>query len=109
MTKNEYVYPGSDLDRSKTLISLLGTFWSRTYTAIDQISSYVGATAYTVAQTHRNLLETAAALSRYEVPLFHHETLVPIVLRRSQNCTRFRCPKISPGWAVYSTKSRTPP
>lgn len=84
MTKNEYVYPGSDLDRSKTLISLLGTFWSRTYTAIDQISSYVGATAYTVAQTHRNLLETAAALSRYEVPLFHHETLVPIVLRRSQ-------------------------
>lgn len=81
--KNEYVYPGSDLDRSKILISLLGTFWARTYVGIDQIHSYVDATAYNVAQTHRNTLELAAAMSRYEVPLFHEETIVPIVLRRS--------------------------
>lgn len=82
--KNEYVYPGSDLDRSKILISLLGTFWSRTYTGIDQIHSYADATAYNVAQTHRNTLELAAAMSRYEVPLFHEETIVPIVLKRSE-------------------------
>lgn len=82
--KHEYTYPGSDLDRSKTLISLLGTFWARTYTGVDQIHSYADATAATVAQTHRNLLETVAAMSRYEVPLFHEELLVPIILRRSQ-------------------------
>jgi hypothetical protein len=82
--KNEYVYPGSDLDRSKTLISLLGSFWSRTYTAIDQIHSYVDATAHEVAQTHLNLLELVATMSRFETPLFHEETLTPIVLRRSE-------------------------
>jgi hypothetical protein len=84
MSKNEYVYPGSDLDRSKVLISLLGSFWARTYTGIDQIHSYVDATAHTVAQSHRNTLEAAAAYSRFSVPLFHEELLVPIVLRRSQ-------------------------
>lgn len=83
MTKNVYTYPGSDLDRSKVLISLLGSFWARTYTGIDQIHSYVDATANAVAQTHRNLLATVAALSRYDVPLFHEEILYPVVLRRS--------------------------
>lgn len=95
MKKNEYVYPGSDLDRSKVLISLLGSFWARTYTGIDQIHSYVDATAYTVAQTYRNLMEVAHAFSRHDVPLFHEELLMPVVLRRSQlnsaatNTTRF--------------------
>lgn len=82
--KNEYVYPGSDLDRSKILISLLGTFWARTYSGVDQIHSYVDATAHTIAQTHRNTLELAAAMSRYEVPLFHEEIIAPIVLRKSE-------------------------
>ena len=84
MKKNAYVYPGSDLDRSKVLISLLGSFWARTYTGIDQIHSYADATAYTVAQSHRNLLEIVAALSRHDVPLFHEETLTPVVIRKSQ-------------------------
>lgn len=82
--KNEYVYPGSDLDRSKTLISLLGSFWARTYTAGDQLHSYADATGYAVAQTHRNLLELVAAMSRHEVPLFHEEVLTPIVLKKSE-------------------------
>jgi hypothetical protein len=84
MKKNEYTYPGSDLDRSKVLISLLGSFWARTYTGVDQLRSYVDAGAYTVAQSHRDLLAAVAALSRYEVPLFHEELLYPVVLRRSQ-------------------------
>ena len=82
--KPEYVYPGSDLDRSKVLISLLGSFWARTYTGIDQVHSYVDAAAYNVAQSHRNTLELVAAMSRYEVPLFHKELLVPVVLKRSE-------------------------
>jgi hypothetical protein len=85
--KQEFVYPGSDFDRARTLIALLGSFWARTYTANDQLHSYATATAFTAAQTHRNLLEVVAALSRYTVPLFHKESLVPIVLRRSQRNT----------------------
>ena len=82
--KYEFVYPGSDLDRAKNLIALLGTFWSNIYSASDQVASYTTATAITVAQTHRNLLEVVAALSRYTVPLFHKELLTPIILRRDQ-------------------------
>lgn len=84
MQKQEFVYPGSDLDRSRVLLSLLGTFWAQTYTGRDQIRSYTNATALTVAQTHRNLLEVVAALSRYDVPIFHEELLVPIVIKKSQ-------------------------
>jgi hypothetical protein len=80
----EYVYPGSDLDQSKILLSLLGTFWSRTYTGSDQLQSYAIGTAELVAQNHRNVLETAAALSRYEIPLFHEEHLFPISIRKSE-------------------------
>lgn len=84
MKKNVYTYPGSDFDRSKVLISLLGSFWARTYVGIDQIHSHVAATAHTVAQSHRDLLAVVAALSRYDIPLFHEELLYPVVLRRSQ-------------------------
>jgi hypothetical protein len=84
MKKTEYIYPGSDLDRARNLLAVLGTFWSKTYAATDQLNSYTTATAFAVAQTHRNLLEVFAAISHYDVPVFHEELLVPIVIRKSQ-------------------------
>lgn len=79
-----YTYPNSDLDRFRTIMAALGSFWSRTYEATDQVHSYSVATAELVAQSQRNLLETVAAMSRYDVPLYHTENWVPIVLRKSQ-------------------------
>ena len=84
MQKQTFVYPGSDLDRSRTLINALGTFWSITFTGKDQMHSYVNSVAYAVAQSHRNLLEVVAALSRYDVPLFHEKMLVPITIKKSE-------------------------
>ena len=84
MSKQEFVYPGSDFDRSRVLLSLLGTFWAKTYIGTDQLRSYVQATGNTVAQSHQNLLETVAAMSRFEVPLFHREFLWPISVKKSQ-------------------------
>lgn len=84
MEKQLFVYPGSDLDRSNRLLALLGSFWGRTYTRVDQVRSYADGTAMLVAQSYRNLLETVAALSRFDVPLFHTEQWSPVVLRRSQ-------------------------
>lgn len=84
MKKQEFVYPGSDLDRSRNLISLLGSFWARNYKGIDQIYSYVSATGAAVTQSYRNVLEVAAAMSRYDVPLFHEELLVPITLKKRE-------------------------
>lgn len=79
-----FTYPASDLDNVKTLLSSLGSFWARTYTGKDQLQSYVQGTAVTVAQTELNLLETVAALSRYDVPIFHTENWYPLVLKKSQ-------------------------
>ncbi|NDD52791.1 hypothetical protein EBZ39_02755 [bacterium] len=84
MQKKEFVYPGSDFDRAKNLIALLGSFWSEFYAGADQLTTYVNAVSDTAAQSYRNLLETIAALSRYDVPLFHKETWAPVVLKKSQ-------------------------
>ena len=84
MQKQEFVYPGSDLDRSRNLIALLGSFWSRNYAGIDQIHSYVDAVGETVTQSYRNVLEAAAAVSRFDVPLFHEELLVPVTLKKRE-------------------------
>jgi hypothetical protein len=83
MKKLEFVYPGSDFDRSRNLIAALGSFWARTYTGVDQVHSYVMATSQLVNQTYQNLIRVVESLSRFDVPLFHTETLVPIVLKKS--------------------------
>lgn len=83
MKKQTFVYPGSDLDRGRNLIAVLGSFWAATYSGKDQVASYVRATSDSVAQSFQNLLETMAALSRYDVPLFHTENWVPVTIRKS--------------------------
>ncbi len=84
MADQQFFYPSNDFDRGRTLLNLLGSFWARTYTAVDQVSSYVKSTGESTAQTYRNLLEAVAALSRYEIPLYHTEHWTPITLRKSQ-------------------------
>ena len=80
----DFVYPGSDLDQSEILLSVLGSFWYRTYTGSDQLQSYAIGTAALVSQNYKNVLETARVMSRFEIPLFHEEHLFPIAIRKSQ-------------------------
>lgn len=87
-----YTYPASDFDNSNKLLTLLGSFWSRLYTAKDQVRSYAQATAEILAQTHLNVLETAAALSRFDIPVFHTENWLPIPIRKSQRNTTGTAP-----------------
>jgi hypothetical protein len=68
-------------------VAALGSFWSRLYTAKDQLNSYVQGTAVLAAQTYQNILETVQALSRYDVPIFHRQFWQPIVLRKSNTGT----------------------
>ena len=81
MRKRELTYPGTDLDRGRNLLALLGSFWTDVYTGSDQINSYTGATAEVVKQTLKNLYEVVAGLSRHDIPIFHEETIFPIVIR----------------------------
>lgn len=83
MQKQTFTYPGSDLDRGLTMLAVLGSFWSRTYTAKDQVLSYVQGAAGLTAQTYQNILETVAAVSRYDVPVFHTQYWTPVTLKKS--------------------------
>jgi hypothetical protein len=79
-----FTYPTSDLDDAKKLLTSLGTFWSRTYEAKDQMQTYAQAVSAAAAQNELSMLEAIAALSRYDVPIFHTENWYPLVLRKSQ-------------------------
>ena len=83
MQQPPFVYPSSDLDQGRALIAVLGNFWSRMYTAKDQVASFTAAGAVLAAQTHRNILEAIQALSRFDVPVFHTQLWTPIVLKKS--------------------------
>ncbi|NDD52301.1 hypothetical protein EBZ39_00215 [bacterium] len=84
---DKFKYPASDLDRGRALVATLGTFWSRIYSAKDQIQSYTTAVAVLAAQNYRNILETVWSLSRFDVPIFHTEYWVPLVIRKSELTT----------------------
>lgn len=107
MKKPEFVYPGSDFDRSRNLIAALGSFWARTYTGVDQVHSYAVATAQIVNQTYQNLIETIEALSRFDVPLFHTETLTPVVLKKSErNATSTTITQFDRGVSTFNSDLR---
>ena len=76
-------YPKNDLDRSGPLLATLGNFWNSIFSARDELASYVNATAFTVAETQRQLLEVFAGLSHYTVPVFHKKNLVALKLIES--------------------------
>jgi hypothetical protein len=79
-----FTYPQSDLDRGRTLLSVLGSYWADTFQAKDQMASYVQAIAEGAKQNQLNLLETVAALSRFDIPVFHTENWYPITLHKKQ-------------------------
>jgi hypothetical protein len=79
-----FTYPQSDLDRSRALLRVLGSYWTTTFQAKDQMASYVQAVAESAKQNQLNLLETVAAISRFDVPVFHTENWYPITLHKQQ-------------------------
>lgn len=80
----DFSYPASDYDRPQTLLSLLGTHWDSVYGGRDQVQSLVGRLGQMEAQTHLDLLETVATLSRFQTPIFHRENWSLLVLRESE-------------------------
>jgi len=84
MKKRVFTYPGTDFDRGKNLIALLGTFWADIYEGSDQLLSYTTAVGETLNQSYSNLLSVLAGVSRYDLDVFHKEFIAPIRLKRSE-------------------------
>jgi hypothetical protein len=66
-----YTYPANDYDRRGTLLGLLGSFWTNVYQGSALTEELVHAQAQLEAQAHLTLLELAASVSRFDVPVFH--------------------------------------
>ncbi len=78
-----WTYPASDLDRSRQLLALTGSFWSSVYTGRDTIEAVIKARADVEAQNYINLDEALQSRSRSEVPVFHRQNWRMVVLRQS--------------------------
>lgn len=77
------VYPASDFDRAKRMMGVLGSFWTRTFTSTEQVRNYAETKCQLETQTYQDVLEAVAALSRFEVPIFHKDTWYLLTLRES--------------------------
>lgn len=80
----DYVYPRSDLDRPQRILELLGTHWSSTYGGSKVVEDLVRARAEEAAQTHLDLLEAVAAVSRLTVRVFHTDNWYLLTLLESE-------------------------
>jgi hypothetical protein len=79
-----YTYPRTDLDRADQLLSTVGSYWATTYQGMDFISDILKAKSDLTAQTWVNFMEMIASISRFTVPIFHHENWYPIVIKESE-------------------------
>lgn len=77
------VYPASDLDRADRLLAAIGSFWSETYAGSGLVGSVLDARARLAAQTHLDMMELVASLSRFTVPIWHTRNWYPLALRAS--------------------------
>ena len=80
----KYTYPNSDLDKADKLLNVIGSYWSTTYLGMDFLSDVLKSKAGLTAQTWLNFMELIASISRFSIPVFHHENWYPIVVKESE-------------------------
>lgn len=85
----DFNFPASDLDRSKRMLSLLGSHWSEVYQGRRQVETFLFAWAQEAKQTMLNFEEAQLSDSRHTVPVLHRDQQYRLILRESEmNVTR---------------------
>lgn len=77
------IYPEDDLNKGALLLRQLGSFWTNVFEDKDKLQAFLRGSAHEQAQTHINLLETIASLSRFTVPVFHTENWYLLTIKLS--------------------------
>ena len=77
------VYPRGDLDKSQSLMALLGTYWSNDFKDKAMLAGLMKAREALFEQSTVDRDEVAALVSRYTAPVYHNELWKPIYLRKS--------------------------
>lgn len=79
----EFTYPGSDLDRPKNLLALIGSWWATTYRGVDQTTAFMRGRGQLGNQTVLDQAESIATISRFTVPVFKRDNWYALVIRES--------------------------
>jgi len=79
-----YTYPQNDFDDPDKLLELLGSFWASTYEGNGLVQDLAATAALAAQQTHLQLLELVASVSRFNVPVFHQSNWHPLTVLESQ-------------------------
>lgn len=66
------------------LLGLLGSHWADTYEGKDEVAAFLAGRLENMKQTHQDLLEAQATISRRECPVFHTTRWKEITLRQSE-------------------------
>lgn len=80
----DFVYPRGSHDDSELLLQLLGSYWHNVYEGADQVQSLAYSRAQRDIQTHLDLLELIAAISRTTTPIFHRENWYLLTIKESE-------------------------
>lgn len=106
-TSVEYVYPQNTLDEPEKLLSLVGSFWSSTYSDSATVAQFLASRARLEKQTEQNLLEAEATVGRETVPVYHRELWKPLVFRESELANEAMLPKYGEGF-FYGEGAESP-
>jgi hypothetical protein len=69
---------------STTLSNVLGDYWTRLYADSELLSKISDGNGLAAAQTYLEFVETVLCLDRQNMPAYHREMFVPIVIRLSE-------------------------
>ena len=79
-----FKYPQNDFDSPDKLLSLLGSFWATTYLGNNFVQDIAAVTASMAQQTHLQMLELVASVSRFNIPIFHQDNWYPLTVLESE-------------------------
>lgn len=66
-------YRDTIYEKGEELLNALGSFWYNIFQDADKLSSMYKGTAIEAGQAYQTYLESVAAISRFEIPVFHKE------------------------------------
>lgn len=99
-----YTYPSRDLDRAARLITFLGSHWAGTFEGKQEAENFAYARAQLETQTEQQRDEAQAAVSRFELPVYHTNLWYELKFKESEmNSAAVSLNRYGAG-AVYGTQ-----
>lgn len=84
---NTVPLPDLPIEDGRIIFGSLNSFWRSVYEDNEIIRDYCFGSGEVAAQTYLNFLEMINSMSRQDIPVFHRERWLPIVLKRSEQNT----------------------